>query len=70
MTIGAIALTVPLDRALLTSGVFRSGSLALATDAKVVYYADGRTATVAVGEGENGGHWISTNGKPDASLGP
>lgn len=70
LTIGSIALTVPLDRALLTSGVFRSGSLARITGAKVVYYADGRTATVAVGEGQTGSRWISTNGKSDASLGP
>src|SRR5690606_21856621 len=31
---------------------------------------DGRTATIAVHRGHDNRAWISTNGKPDASLGP
>ncbi len=67
--IGVIALTVPLDRALLTSGVFRSAAVARPEGFQLLSYADGRTATVAVGEGPTGDRWISTNGKSDASLG-
>lgn len=57
------------DRALLTSGVYRHGRLG--DDAQVVYYADGRTATVSVrrDSSDEGQHLsLATNGKPDASL--
>lgn len=66
--LGATALLVPLDRALLTSGVFRSGRLNNAAASSIRYYADGRTATVAVGGYDDGSRLISTNGKTDASL--
>ncbi len=68
--IAAVVILVPLDRALLTSGVFRTGTAAWQNRAAVRYYADGRTATVSVAEGSAGDRAISTNGKPDASLGP
>ena len=57
------------DRAMLTSGVYRYGTLG--ADAQVVFYADGRTATVSVrrDSSELGEHLaLATNGKPDASL--
>ncbi len=67
--LGAVAWLVPLDRALLTSGVFRSGRLSALPETAVRFYADGRTATVAVVGFEDGSRLISTNGKTDASLG-
>jgi predicted membrane-bound spermidine synthase len=62
-------LGVPLEPAVLSSGVYRYGWIAPGDDTKIELYRDGRTATVAVrAEGESGIRTISTNGKPDASL--
>jgi len=56
-----------LDRALLTSGVFRYG--VIDEDQPVLFYDDGRTATVSMHvTGSDSLHVLSTNGKPDASL--
>ncbi|MBA2291669.1 MAG: spermidine synthase [Gemmatimonadales bacterium] len=68
VTLGAIAWLVPLDRALITSGVFRSGRVNAVPETAIRFYADGRTATVAVAGFEDGSRLISTNGKTDASL--
>ena len=59
---------VRLDRALLTSGVFRTGKYGILGDQR--YYKDGRTATVSVTMPKNGRLSIGTNGKPDGSLAP
>ncbi len=64
----AVAIGVRLDRALLTSGVFRTGTLR--SSGETVYYKDGRTATVSVERPRNGRLSIATNGKPDGSLAP
>jgi spermidine synthase len=56
-----------LDPARLASGVFRYGNAEL-EDAFVLYYRDGKTASVAVFAGRDGTRTISTNGKPDASI--
>jgi len=56
-----------LDPERLASGVFRHGRADLA-NAQVVFYRDGKTATVAVFSGETGIRTISTNGKPDAAI--
>ena len=66
--IGAATVLVPLERRLVVSGVYRHGGQLDETFA-LPFYADGRTATVAVGETATGSRWISTNGKPDALLG-
>ncbi|MEO5826047.1 MAG: fused MFS/spermidine synthase [Gemmatimonadales bacterium] len=68
VTLGAVGWLVPLDRALLTSGVFRSGRVNGVPESAIRFYADGRTATVAVAGFEDGSRLISTNGKTDASL--
>ncbi len=76
---GALAIVVgaavdkPFDRALLTSGVYRYGKLPEdGGEQKMLYYADGRTATVSVklANGATGRpeYSLATNGKPDASL--
>ncbi len=65
----AVGLGVRFDRSLLASGVYRTGSLVRPGDREVVFYRDGRTATVTVGRTKaNGMTSLATNGKPDASL--
>jgi spermidine synthase len=60
---------VHLDRALLTSGVFRTGQLPSARAPEVIFYEDGRTATVSTTRTrESGRLTILTNGKPDGSI--
>ena len=55
----------------LTSGVFRYGYAKPPKTPDVVFYADGRTATVSVRKIlVSHGLSLATNGKPDASLGP
>ena len=51
----------------LSSGVFRVGQ-AEAHDNVVLYYRDGKTATVTVSALPGGTRVISTNGKPDAAI--
>jgi spermidine synthase len=51
----------------LSSGVFRFGQ-AEAHDNMVLYYRDGKTATVTVSALPDGTRVISTNGKPDAAI--
>jgi spermidine synthase len=61
--------TARFDKARLTSGVYRVGSLQLNAPSEILFYRDGRTATVSVRGGARRG-WLSleTNGKPDASI--
>jgi len=65
-----VALASPgFDRALLASGVFRTGRLFTADSTRSLYHEDGRTATVSVFHSPTlPGIVIATNGKPDASL--
>jgi len=56
-----------LDPERLASGVFRHGRAELA-QVQVLFYRDGKTASVAVYAGANGQRTISTNGKPDAAI--
>jgi len=73
--IGATVLAVlgstlyaPFTREILTSGVYRYGRLAT-NDHRVVFYKDGRTATVSVRKTNNKMEYaLTTNGKPDASI--
>ncbi|HEU4566274.1 MAG TPA: fused MFS/spermidine synthase [Gemmatimonadaceae bacterium] len=58
---------VAFDPNLLGSGVFRYGRIPERGSRTIVYHRDGRTATVTVGR-SGGWTFISTNGKPDASL--
>ena len=59
---------VRLDPLTLVSGVYRTGKLLDATTARVIFYRDGRTATVSVRRQNDGMLTLSTNGKPDASV--
>ena len=67
----AAAATLHLDRAMITSGVYRHGRLLPADSTEVPFYRDGRTASVAVRRWRSTGELsLTTNGKPDASAGP
>jgi predicted membrane-bound spermidine synthase len=57
------------DQVTLSSGVYRYGSLPNPAGRQMIFYRDGRTATVAVGRQlPDSFMWIATNGKPDASV--
>jgi spermidine synthase len=59
------------DTTLLTSGVYRHGRMVAEGSRDILFYRDGRTATVAVGRSRRDSSlFIMTNGKPDASLDP
>jgi predicted membrane-bound spermidine synthase len=61
----------PMDALLLGSGVFRTGSIPGEDEREVLFAKDGRTATVSVHLSRGTGLVVlSTNGKPDASMGP
>ena len=64
----AVLIGVQLDRALLISGVFRTGKIR--SFGETAYYRDGRTSTVSVSRPGSGRLSIATNGKPDGSLAP
>jgi len=76
VAVGAVAavtalvwLLVPLDPLLLTSGVYRSGMVADPRTVRILFYHDGRTATVSMEEyRENDSMTLSSNGKADAWL--
>lgn len=70
LAVVAASLNVHFDRGIITSGVFRYGRVPAAGARNVVFYRDGRTATVSVSKAEDGGYSLATNGKPDASLSP
>ena len=63
-------LNVNFARGILISGVFRYGRVPAAGVRNVVFYKDGRTATVSVRKSDDGSYSLATNGKPDASLSP
>jgi len=60
---------IEFDPLKLASGVFRSGAASLSSGSEMVYYRDGKTASVALYIDESGqyGH-IANNGKVDAAL--
>ena len=55
-----------LDPVKMASGVYRYG--VINHENKVLFQKDGKTATIAVYETNNGNVVLSTNGKPDASI--
>jgi predicted membrane-bound spermidine synthase len=56
------------DATRLTSGVFRYGRVSEPGSKSILFYKDGRTATVSVARMRGKTLVVSTNGKPDASL--
>jgi spermidine synthase len=63
-----VAGLVRIDRLRLASGPYRFGRVIQRSESKVIFYRDGRTATVSVRRQPNGDVTLATNGKPDASL--
>jgi spermidine synthase len=60
-----------LDSNVLASGVYRTGVVTNRQQREVLFYRDGRTATVTAARfKETGTISLATNGKPDASLSP
>ena len=59
---------VSFDPLRLSSGVYRTGTERLPESSELLFYRDGKTASVAVVSSPDGVVRISTNGKPDASL--
>jgi predicted membrane-bound spermidine synthase len=70
LVVFSAAMNVHFDRGVLISGVYRYGHVPKPGTRSVVFYRDGRTATVSVRKAEDGGYSLATNGKPDASLSP
>lgn len=62
-----ITILYKFDTSKMISGVFRTGKSSV--NEEVLYYKDGRTATVALTNISNDIKTIRTNGKPDASIG-
>ncbi|MGO3128156.1 MAG: fused MFS/spermidine synthase [Luteimonas sp.] len=65
------ALMVRFDPLVLASSVYRTGATALGSDAEMLYYEDGKTASVSVyesGSPASRRYSIATNGKVDAGL--
>ncbi len=68
---GAVLATefmVILDPYKMASGVYRKNGLLTPEQGKIIYYKDGKTATVSLTLGQSGTLSIRTNGKPDASI--
>jgi spermidine synthase len=63
------ASAIRFDRTLLGSGVYRFGGLPTPGEFVTTFYKDGRTATVTIRRTSEGTLVLSTNGKPDASVG-
>jgi predicted membrane-bound spermidine synthase len=67
LAVMAANLGVTFERNVLASGVFRYGRVPSSSAREIFFYKDGRTASVAAGLA-GARYYISTNGKPDASL--
>ena len=66
--VALVVLLVRLDQAVLTSGVYRLGTIPQPGAREMLFYRDGATATVAAHRIGSGLTVLTTNGKPDASL--
>lgn len=62
------ALSPGFDPSVLASGVFRYGNVGGRGSRDIIFYRDGRTASVSIQMGSDSGFTLATNGKPDASL--
>ena len=69
LLLAAVHVGVEPDRRVLTSGVYRYGAVVQEDDQPVLFYEDGRTATVGVHRASPLELLVlTTNGKPDASV--
>jgi len=67
LALAAVATTVHIDPRRLASGVYRNRSAQLAANTNVLYYRDGKSASVSL-IAAGSAIMIATNGKPDASI--
>ncbi len=67
LIVGAL-IAPPFDPGILSSGVFRYGNVPDRGEREILFYEDGRTASVSVRLGSDSGYSLATNGKPDASI--
>jgi len=65
-----VVIGVQLDPLRMVSGVYRNGAVRMGSDTEVMFYGDGKTASVALVRHPQKGIRISTNGKADATLSP
>ncbi|HVF64627.1 MAG TPA: hypothetical protein VNE58_11595, partial [Casimicrobiaceae bacterium] len=65
--IGVVAAGFSIDPKRAASGVYREGFARIGPEAKILFHADGKTATVTVVE-SGGLRTLRTNGKTDASM--
>jgi predicted membrane-bound spermidine synthase len=65
--IGFVAMGVELSPRRLSSGVYRYRTAEMDADNQIIYYGDGKTASITLSTGA-GRVTIATNGKPDASI--
>lgn len=65
---GYVVVGTPLDERLLTSGVYRYKRTDVAMNDDLLFYRDGKTASVSFRRSPEGQGTLSTNGKPDASI--
>lgn len=63
-----VAVRIPFDPMTTASGVFRYGNVRLSADDQILYYRDGKTASVSTVRSATGSTHIATNGKPDAAI--
>lgn len=63
-----VMIYIPFDPMQLSSGVYRHGQARLPAGDEVIYYRDGKTASISAVASENGTFRIATNGKVDAGL--
>lgn len=59
---------ISFDPMKMASGVFRTGRATLQASTELLFYQDGKTASVSAYRAEDGTVVIATNGKPDASI--
>lgn len=70
LVVSVIAFGTEFDGLRLASGVFRYGEASSGTGAKMLYYQNGKTASISVVETATGIKSIATNGKSDAAIYP
>jgi predicted membrane-bound spermidine synthase len=64
----ATLLLARFDPLAMGAGVYRSGDARMGIGQKVIFYRDGKTASISVRETETGVRAIATNGKVDAAI--
>jgi len=70
LLIAAITLGVDLDPRKMASGVYRFGISSISEDTEVLFFKDGKTATISLERDRQSKIVIRTNGKTDAALTP